>query len=167
MDCFNVTKARYHLRVGEAMDNVYHRTLIGDQLFGSCCMKMEASIGYSTFWTYMLSPWAEGHPKWNDIPDSRERLLCLEYFDAFARLCMGRSFFATKGGRIGLGPRSIQQGDPIVILPNGTVPFLLRQMEENVKIHQLVGEAYVHGLMWGEMADDLQDPGNLEEFVLE
>ena len=56
MDCFNVTKAHYHLRAGETMDNLYHRTLIGDQLFGSCCMKMDASIGYSTFWTYMLSP---------------------------------------------------------------------------------------------------------------
>lgn len=167
MDCFNATKARYHLRAGETVDNVYHRTLIGDQLFGSCCMKMDASIGYSTFWTYMLSPWTEDYPKWNDIPDRLETPLCLEYFDAFATLCMGRSFFATKGGRIGVGPRGTRQGDSIVILPNGTVPFILRHMEENVKVHRLVGEAYVHGLMWGEMAEDLRDPGNLEELVLE
>ena len=80
---------------------------------------------------------------------------------------MGRSFFATKGGRIGVGPRGTRQGDSIVILPDGTVPFILRQMEENVNIHRLVGEAYVHGLMWGEMAEDLRGPGNLEEFVLE
>lgn len=166
-DCYNVTKAHYNLRAGETMRNVYHRTLIGDQLYGSCCLKLDASIGHSTFSTYMSSPWTEAYPKWNDIPDGRDRALCVEYLDAFARLCTGRSFFATKGGRIGVGPRGTRQGDSVVILPNATVPFILRQMEDDLKVHRLVGEAYVHGLMWGEMAKELLDPATLEEFVLE
>ena len=54
-----------------------------------------------------------------------------------------------------------------MILPSGTVPFVLRQVEENVKIHLSVGEAYVHTLMWAEMAEDPRDPKSLGEFVLE
>ena len=61
-----------------------------------------------------------------------------------------RKFFTTKKDLIGLGPRSMCKGDIICIMSGGRVPYVLREERDH---HQLIGEAYVHGLMEGQAVD--------------
>jgi hypothetical protein len=66
----------------------------------------------------------------------------------------GRRPFSTKGGRIGLGHRSIKAGDMVCIFKTAPVPLVLRPPslagESEHGAYTLVGEAYVHGIMNGE-----------------
>ncbi|MCJ1454648.1 hypothetical protein MMC28_005001 [Mycoblastus sanguinarius] len=66
---------------------------------------------------------------------------------ALGYLAPCRKFFTTKGGCIGLGPRSMRPEDLVCILSGGRVPFVLR---EEGNYHRLVGESYVLGLMDGQ-----------------
>ena len=62
-------------------------------------------------------------------------------------ICENRRFFVTAQGRMGLGPRTMNEGDVVTVLFGGKWPFLLRDHQSH---HHLVGAAYVHGVMYGE-----------------
>lgn len=63
----------------------------------------------------------------------------------------GRRIFSTARGFIGLGPEYVEEGDVVVILYGGKVPFLLRPVEDGRQGHyELIGEAYMYGMMEGE-----------------
>jgi len=75
-----------------------------------------------------------------------------------------RRLFVTAKGYLGLGPSSLQVGDKVYILKGANVPFLLREQEredsregatsnESEMNYKLVGEAYIHGIMNGELFD--------------
>jgi bifunctional DNA-binding transcriptional regulator/antitoxin component of YhaV-PrlF toxin-antitoxin module len=67
----------------------------------------------------------------------------------------------------------IRIGDPVCILVNGDVPFVMRPAEEQLvlkwlptwrkKEYHLVGECYIHMLMDGEAWDD---KSRVEDLVL-
>lgn len=57
--------------------------------------------------------------------------------------------FRTKQGYFGLGTQSLQNNDSVWIVPGCRVPLLFRQIEGSERF-QLVGGAYVHGVMDGE-----------------
>lgn len=61
--------------------------------------------------------------------------------------CLGRRFFITATGRMGLGPGSIEADDIVVVLRGGRWPFILRKEDNH---YLLLGSAYVHGIMHGE-----------------
>jgi hypothetical protein len=61
-----------------------------------------------------------------------------------------RSFFATSDGRVGLGPEQLQEGDLVCIIVNAYTPFVLRPRQDNEGYFELIGEAYVDGIMHGE-----------------
>ncbi|KAL5329271.1 hypothetical protein ACEPPN_002782 [Leptodophora sp. 'Broadleaf-Isolate-01'] len=58
-----------------------------------------------------------------------------------------RRLFRTREGYVGLAPDNVEYGDKLYILDGARVPFLLRG-------NRLVGEAYVHGIMHGELLID-------------
>lgn len=62
------------------------------------------------------------------------------------------TFFVTEKGYIGVGPERAQVGDFVYVLYGGTLPFILRGMDnrETAGTHTYVGHAYVHGIMDGE-----------------
>lgn len=68
-----------------------------------------------------------------------------------------RRIFTTQQGRLGVGSRSLKPGDKVCILWGCPVPLLLRR---NGARFQLVGDAYVHGIMHGESISE----GNYGEF---
>jgi hypothetical protein len=61
-----------------------------------------------------------------------------------------QAFFVTKNGWMGIGPKSTREGDEIWTLHGGQVPFILRGAE-GLDRKTLVGDAYVHGIMDGEI----------------
>ena len=64
--------------------------------------------------------------------------------------CKGRAFFITKAGYYGLGPVVMKPGDECYILYGARVPFVLRPTSERGPV-RLLGEAYIHGIMHGEL----------------
>jgi hypothetical protein len=62
----------------------------------------------------------------------------------------GRQFFAMSEGSMGLGPKWMRRDDLVVILRGGDFPFILRKMGE---FYQLIGPAYVYGIMDGEAVE--------------
>ena len=61
--------------------------------------------------------------------------------------------FITKSGYIGLGPMTCQPDDVIAIFGGANVPYVLRSCENSGRGYSLVGEAFVYGLMDGEVLD--------------
>ncbi|KAI4132568.1 MAG: hypothetical protein LQ338_000667 [Usnochroma carphineum] len=65
--------------------------------------------------------------------------------------CLRRRLAKTKMGYLGLVPPEADVGDKVFILEGGKTPYVLRQKDE---YWQLVGECYVHGIMYGEAYDE-------------
>ena len=65
----------------------------------------------------------------------------------------------TSKGYIGLGPETMRQGDLLYILLEVEVPFILRKSSKINQTHfTQVGEAYVYGIMYGELTEKEPDP---------
>ena len=80
---------------------------------------------------------------------------CLESFETASA---GRRLFATNRGYIGLGPDEIQRGDHVYILSGGEVPYILRPIPgPRPRTFELVGDCYLHGIMYGEAAGTDED----------
>ncbi|KAI1362276.1 heterokaryon incompatibility protein 6 [Xylaria arbuscula] len=60
---------------------------------------------------------------------------------------IGRGFATTRTGYIGLAPPCAQAGDLVVVVLGATVPYVLRKVQNG---YILVGDAFIHGLMYGE-----------------
>jgi hypothetical protein len=65
-----------------------------------------------------------------------------------------RRFAVTTKGYFALVPRGARLGDEVVVLDKACVPFVVRR-KEGLKggMYELLGEAYVHGIMKGEVMD--------------
>ena len=79
------------------------------------------------------------------IPDGRHQWL--EFTASFQQATTNRTFFITREGHMGLGPRNIEPGDVVCILVGAQVPFVLRASNDG---YALLGECYCHGIMYGE-----------------
>jgi hypothetical protein len=60
----------------------------------------------------------------------------------------GRSFFVTKDGCLGLGPKAAKPGDIVTVLLGGKGSFVMRPADGGY--YQFVGVAYCHGFMDAE-----------------
>jgi hypothetical protein len=80
------------------------------------------------------------------------------------KACHERKFFLSMNGRMGLCPRGTMNGDQIVILYGGSVPYVLRQLKNDA--WTFVGECYVDGLMFGE-AEEIRKTDEIPEVVFD
>jgi hypothetical protein len=71
-----------------------------------------------------------------------------------------RPFVSVKGF-VGLAPKHVKEGDVVVIFPGARFPYVIRRCDDGMYV--LVGEAYVHGIMDGEV---VIEGCATEEFVL-
>ncbi|KAF4968802.1 hypothetical protein FSARC_3829 [Fusarium sarcochroum] len=66
-----------------------------------------------------------------------------------------RCLFRTERGHLGLAPRTAQVGDQVGILQGAEVPHVFRQISEDSENDlTLVGDAYVYGIMYGELESE-------------
>lgn len=88
-----------------------------------------------------------------------------EYLHVMHVAALMKVFMLSSQGYIGLVPLHTKPGDVICILLGGQAPFILRPQGDE---WQLIGAAYVHGMMYGELLrrDDfgLRDDIALQEF---
>lgn len=110
------------------------------------------------------------------------------FYNAFLAASASRKFFGTETGFIGVGPVNVQKGDKVFIILGSRVPLILRPIgsvssvcnrepvrdllsdfqaplssericaKSHFDIHALVGDAYVHGVMDGEIVHRSQRP---------
>jgi hypothetical protein len=79
---------------------------------------------------------------------------CFYYTNTMGNIQLGRAFFSTSAGRIGLGPSDIEPGDFVWIFENSFVPCILRYRAPGMP-NVFVGDGYVDGLMYNEALDFL------------
>ncbi|KAI7782539.1 hypothetical protein LA080_013175 [Diaporthe eres] len=70
--------------------------------------------------------------------------------EAMRGACTWRRLIVTEDGHVGLGPQVTEPGDVVCILNDSILPLLLRP-EADGDSFKLVGEAYVQGMMFGEV----------------
>jgi hypothetical protein len=78
------------------------------------------------------------------------------WFDVLAgtnRIMGGRRFLTTQQGYVGWAPRFTRKGDKIFVLLGCRTPVILRPQGDTF---QLIGECYIHGIMYGEVIDELE-----------
>lgn len=102
--------------------------------------------------------WTKGMTgvKLRDFEEFHEK--AKDFMESFNRYCDNRRFFWTREGRIGWGAEQVREGDVVGVLDGGSVPFVLRRVETGFEV---VGDAFVHGIMDGEAAS-----GKMEEIRL-
>ncbi|KAI0427329.1 heterokaryon incompatibility protein-domain-containing protein [Xylaria sp. FL1042] len=72
----------------------------------------------------------------------------LDFMHVLRCVTRRRRFFTTAAGRIGIGPSNTEPGDQLRVVFFCSTPFLMRPLSEGRSC--LIGETYVHGLMYGE-----------------
>jgi len=73
--------------------------------------------------------------------------ISIRFQRAVAAASVNRTFFISKTGYMGVGPKAVEDGDSICVVLGCEVPLLLRK---NGDQYLLVGECFVWGLMDGE-----------------
>lgn len=82
-------------------------------------------------------------------------------FLELSQVLKGYSLFVTEGGYIGVVLGAATVGDSICVVDGSCVPLILRELVDTSKkavppsearTHRLVGTAYVHGVMDGEIS---------------
>ncbi|KAK7702275.1 hypothetical protein SLS64_009853 [Diaporthe eres] len=68
----------------------------------------------------------------------------------------GRLFQSTQG-YLGIAPTAAKTGDEVFFIPGSTVPFSIRKAKKSGE-YELVGDAYAHGVMYGELWRDGLQP---------
>jgi hypothetical protein len=123
----------------------------------------QASDYWRKAWKSNLLPELQG------IQESMQQYLenAIPMFDTtIHHACNSRTFFLTEGGYIGIGPLWMKPNDKVVILYGGKTPYILRDETDSELVPistgkgldgrscRLVGECYVHGMMYGEMVEE-------------
>ena len=95
------------------------------------------------------------HPKSTSyIVVGRVERKYVPYSQALMEVCAAR-FFRTRTGFMGTGPLWMEAGDSVWLVPGAEVFLILREKSDRDRF-QLVGDAYVHGLMHGEACEDVE-----------
>lgn len=82
------------------------------------------------------------------------------YEAAMQEVQKGRRICATKGGYLGIATYDTEREDLVVIFEGFSMPFVLRRKGDD---YVIVGDAYVHGIMDGELICPLKDEFGLDE----
>jgi hypothetical protein len=83
----------------------------------------------------------------NDLEEELKSQACQAYVIAMEHLHNRKPFISSEG-YVGLVPAHSRPGDIVCIIFGADVPFILRNVGEGE--YQLIGEAYVFGIMDGE-----------------
>jgi hypothetical protein len=168
--CLQLSRKVYN---SDVVPEAHRRTLIGDLLYRDKedrLLPCEQDPEYNyNLWKASLAKTSAEDLKDRELNQSViEYQAWIEYDHSFMTLSGGRAFFSTSKGRIGLGPADVVQGDVVCVFYSGGPLYVLRFKDRDGEGEEavLVGEAYVHGLMWKGQAFNSPDREADERFVL-
>ena len=87
---------------------------------------------------------------------------CGYFVRCYNNIAGRRNLFASYNGYIGSGPPDMQTDDRITLVAGVPVPLVLRSQGDGPATFTLIGPAYVHGMMRGELWKD----GELHDITL-
>ncbi len=67
---------------------------------------------------------------------------------------LGRSFFITSDGYMGLAPPDAQSGDYVLLLDGAKFPFILRKVGSGEHTYRLIGESFMENLIDTELIEE-------------
>lgn len=98
-------------------------------------------------------------PDWTDNEDERVTINCFRdtkhpvaMFIAKLSFTRDHQMISTREGRFGFTCSGARPDDAVVVFNSSVSPFVVRKVDvvEGTTRWQLVGDAYVHGMMYGE-----------------
>ena len=95
-----------------------------------------------------------GLPSQLSAEDSQFTALRKDWTAMYSRLVAPfaeRCVFKSSSGHLGLSPRKAETGDLVAFVQKGRLPFIVRPVQGFEGLYILVGDAYVDGLMYGEV----------------
>jgi hypothetical protein len=104
-----------------------------------------ASEDYGERWAIIIAP-EPRNVSLNEI--NKRRSFIWPYHSRFSMTTVGRSLFIAESGFLVLTDCRVRKGDIVVILYGGRLPYILRDFGG---MYVFMGEAYVPGIMNGEM----------------
>lgn len=120
------------------------RTLIADQNQVSATGGYEGSQNASVAEDWLRIAQAETPAE--DLPGG-----VIHGLKQISRACIGRRFCITSKGRLCLAPAKVQNEDVVCLVQGAKVPFVIRPVAGTTNRFTLVGEAYLDGVMYGEL----------------
>ncbi len=75
------------------------------------------------------------------------------YFEWLQSVSRGRRPLLSEGGHLGIGQRETEPGDFVFVLLGSDLPVIMRNESDTSKRMQIIGEAYLHGIMDGEVME--------------
>ncbi|KAE8381821.1 heterokaryon incompatibility protein-domain-containing protein [Aspergillus bertholletiae] len=77
----------------------------------------------------------------------------------------GERFFITMNGYIGTGSPLVEPGDRVCIIPTVQTPLIIRRIPDRSGVFYAIGSCYVHGMMYGEVLERLQQTTGVREMT--
>lgn len=81
----------------------------------------------------------------------QDRVPIRQAMDAIGEVHDGHRIIRTTGGRFGYANGNFQSGDRLVVFDGAWTPHIVRQVRKEPDAFELVGVAYVRGMMRGEV----------------
>jgi hypothetical protein len=159
-ECFQISQQMYKDEALEA----HSRILIGNSVGRERCMSDQRETYDLMRRSMAVTSGKEPLGHLLEVWTADKRKVLLDYLNNVSSACFNRTFFTTRDGRVGLGPPMLETGDTVCIICNSFTPFIIRSTPSGH--HELIGEAYVHGLMYGEIFD-LVDEDKFEKILLD
>lgn len=151
-ECLRLSQRTY--QVDGIVPRHHWRALIADSLDDRDThvdAEMDLSTDYHRF-KELFSAYAQG----NLVHGFGGKILAAlnRYASAVQAACEGRKFFATKRGRVGIGPPRVRVDDQVVAFDSAGPLFVLHKLDEHPDIFSLVGDAFVCNLMsWSQVQE--------------
>ena len=149
------------------------RTLIANKLINQACVtnqRREYNLLLRVLqyiYTQGQQPLHEGPRTWELLGLTISETVNVQTFGTSVnQATQGHSFISTTEGRIGLVPEEAQAGDLICVLYNVSTPLILRPRAYDKRLHELIGESYIHGLMDGETLQ-MYSPEQAQGFMID
>ena len=168
--CLELSRRVYN---SDSVPEAHRRTLIGDLLYRDkenyrLPCEQDPEYNYNLWRASLEKMLAEDLGERELNQSVVEYQAWIEYNESFTMICEGRAFFSTSKGRIGLGPSDVAKGDVVCVFYSGSPLYVIRFKDRNGKGEEaeLVGEAYVYGLMLKGQAFNSPDREADEKFVL-
>jgi hypothetical protein len=146
-----------YFHTGEDIYTAYERVIKGDLSLDSHRLGL---MDCGVYWPLLM----EKHLHNEDLEESLFR----EEMSLIGRICIHRRLFVTDNGWMGIGPAAAQPGDQVCILFGGYTPLVLSRIVGNkADEYNFLGDAYVHGMMDGQILLALQAQSRSEYSVTE
>lgn len=133
------------------------RIAVADSRWGSTASEHgEFNQGYLKARTHLIAAEQSGPPH---VPLDDPMGYSLPWYLMEMRFLRSCRPFISQTGYVGLAPPHAEPGDQICVLYGGISPYIIRSSGQDPQRpkHQLIGAAFVHGIMYGEVMEQDHD----------